>query len=88
MSYKSTGEDGISKMRPVCTTCSDFFSSARRRVGYRTCLPCGEAAAASDRKKWTVVSLYNKGAYQFVTTSAAAQTMRETNPKDPRWIND
>jgi hypothetical protein len=52
------------------------------------CLVCGEKAAQDARKKWTVVSLYNKGAYQFVTTSAAAQTMRETNPKDPRWIND
>lgn len=81
-------QDGVQKMRPVCVVCSDFFASARRRAGYRMCLVCGEKAAQDARKKWTVVSLYNKGAYQFVTTSAAAQTMRETNPKDPRWIND
>lgn len=84
MSYKSAGKDGIDKMRPVCTTCSDFFSAARRRVGYRTCLPCGEASAATDRKKWTVVQEYGKGAYQFVTATAAPQTLRETNQKNPR----
>ena len=84
MSYKSSGENGIDKMRPVCTMCSDFFSAARRRVGYRTCLPCGEASAAADRKKWTVVQEYGKGAYQFVTASAAPQTLRETNQKNPR----
>ena len=80
--------DGVQKMRPLCVVCSDFFSPARRRAGYKTCLVCGEEAARDERKSWTVISLYNKGAYQFCTTSAAAQTLRETNQKDPRWVND
>jgi hypothetical protein len=77
-------KEGVSKMRPICAVCSDFFASARRRAGYRMCLVCGEQAARDERKGWTVISTYNKGAYQFVTTSAAPQTLRETNPKQTR----
>ena len=84
MSYKSTGENGINKMRPLCVVCSDVYASARRRAGYRMCLVCGEEAARDERKSWTVISLYNKGAYQFVTATAAPQTLRETNQKNPR----
>ena len=76
--------EGIQKMRPVCVVCADFFAAARRRAGYRMCLVCGEEAARDERKSWTVITTYNKGAYQFVTSSAAAQTLLDTNQKNPR----
>jgi hypothetical protein len=84
MGSNGKGKDGVQKMRPVCVVCSDFFSTARRRAGYRLCLICGEEAARDERRSWTVVQEYGKGAYQFVTSSAAAQTLRETNQKNPR----
>lgn len=68
----------------ICFSCGDPFPSARAALGYRFCLSCGEQAAKEERKSWCVVQEYGKGGYVFVPASAAFQTLRQTNQKDPR----
>ena len=49
--------------------CGNHISPARRELGYRLCLPCGEASAKSiahARKKQVGIT-YNKGGYQYIT---------------------
>jgi hypothetical protein len=64
--------------------CGDDIDPRRYALGYRVCLPCGEANARQARKSWTVVQEYTKGNYQLVTSSAAYVTLRQTNPKENR----
>jgi hypothetical protein len=64
--------------------CGDDIDPRRVALGYRVCLPCGEANARQARKSWTVVQEYTKGNYQLVTASAAYVTLRQTNPKENR----
>ena len=68
----------------VCRDCGDDIDPRRVQLGYRLCLWCGEDAAQADRKRWTVVQEYNKGGYMFVTPTAAATTLKQTNPKEQR----
>jgi hypothetical protein len=71
--------------RYVCTCCYDETVDPRRwEAGYSTCLPCGELQAQRERKSWTVVQPYGKGGYQFVTSQAAREVLRNTNQKQPR----
>ena len=44
-------------IKAICKECGDEFSSARRQAGYRLCMPCGEDAALTDRKGWTVAPM-------------------------------
>jgi|TARA_R110000744_G_scaffold344915_1_gene450323 hypothetical protein len=49
--------------------CGSRISPARQELGYRLCLPCGEASAktiAQARKKQVGIT-YNKGGYQYIT---------------------
>lgn len=64
--------------------CGEDIDPRRSALGYRVCIWCGEESARQERKSWTVIIEYNKGAYQFVTSSAASVTLRQTNQKDPR----
>ena len=59
----------------VCSDCGDLFPAARAKLGYRTCLACGDLQARD--KKWTVTIPYSKGAYQVVNPD----DLRSTNPK-------
>jgi len=68
----------------VCRDCGDDIDPRRVQLGYRLCLWCGEGAAQTERKSWTVVQEYTKGNYQFVTNTAAAVTLKQTNPKNLR----
>ena len=67
----------------VCR-CGDPVPSGRVALGYRTCLVCGEEDARVARAGWCIVQEYGKGAYQYVTSNSARQTLRETNQKQPR----
>ena len=49
---------------PECMICGDEFALARWSIGYKTCLPCGDEAAAGVRR--TVVPLH-KSNYMMVT---------------------
>ena len=50
--------------------CTEEISKERYSLGYRTCIRCGEALAALEatRRKKCVAPLYNKGAYQYIST--------------------
>lgn len=71
-------------MKPICRVCGDTYSPRRQAAGYAICLPCGEDAARAERAGWCVIQEYGKGGYQFVTSSAATRTLRETNQKHTR----
>lgn len=49
---------------PTCRMCGSAFAPARWSIGYKTCLPCGDKAAAGVRR--TVVPLH-KSSYIMVT---------------------
>jgi len=68
----------------TCTECGDDIDPRRVSLGYRLCLWCGEEAATSERKGWTVVQEYGKGGYMFVTQQSAHVTLKQTNQKNLR----
>ena len=49
---------------PFCHACGDDVAPARARLGYKLCLPCGEAAAR--RVKHCIVPLH-KSSYVLIT---------------------
>ena len=67
-----------------CAQCGDEYPSARRELGYKLCLWCGEDQAKAERASWCVVQEYGKGNYQFVTASSAVRTLKQTNQKELR----
>ena len=67
-----------------CNWCGADVHPKRWALGFHTCLVCGDEQARREREDWCVVQEYGKGAYQFVTASAAKVTLRETNQKNPR----
>jgi hypothetical protein len=67
-----------------CRTCGDAVPQRRWEIGYRLCLPCGEATARDERRSWTVVQQYGKGPYQLVTQGAASEVLKSTNQKEVR----
>lgn len=69
------------KQLHTCRECGDDIDPRRVAIGYRLCLWCGEDAAKTERKSWTVVQEYSKGGYMFITPTAAATTLKQTNPK-------
>lgn len=58
-----------------CVQCGDSYPLARRNLGYRTCLECGDMQAKQVR--FTVMIPFSKGAYQVVSRDDVAHT----NPK-------
>ena len=59
----------------VCAQCGCLYPAARRNLGYRTCLDCGDRQA--KEVKFTVMIPFSKGAYQVVSREDIAHT----NPK-------
>tara|TARA_R100000008_G_C3522105_1_gene134578 strand:+ start:332 stop:538 length:207 start_codon:yes stop_codon:yes gene_type:complete len=51
-----------------CIICHDDFTIKRKKLGYNTCLKCGEKDANVEiqRRKKCVAPLFNKGSYQYV----------------------
>jgi hypothetical protein len=58
-----------------CSNCGDQFPSARRNLGYRTCLPCGDTVARSIR--WLSAPI-NKSNYMLISNPAE---LAQLNPK-------
>lgn len=53
----------------LCKDClENIVPKARRKLGYKTCLSCGEIAAKveSTRRKKQVSIPYNKGPYMYI----------------------
>ena len=62
-------------MEAICIDCCTPFNPKRLELGYRTCLDCGSTRALKEMKRKAKCSApaYNKGAYQYVGTVAAAK---------------
>lgn len=67
-----------------CVECGKPYPAARARLGYKTCLQCGEHGAEQVRKSWCVIQEYGKGNYQLVTPQTAMQSLKQTNQKHIR----
>ena len=39
----------MQRMKPLCVSCGETFSAARRAAGYHLCMDCGEQRARSVR---------------------------------------
>jgi len=68
----------------LCSDCGDDVHVSRYQAFCRLCELDRNHEATKERKKWTVVQEYTKGAYQFVTATSAPTTLKQTNPKENR----
>ena len=52
-----------------CLVCGEPYDLARAKLGYRTCLKCGDKAAKTQifYKSRRVAPHYNKGGYMYLT---------------------
>lgn len=64
-------------MNVECIICGDEFSHKRARLGYKTCLNCGEKSALAEKhiKSKCIAPLYNKSAYQYITPGNNLKSM-------------
>ncbi len=55
-------------MSPQCLECGEEYNIKRQRLGYVTCLECGDKSAQKqiEHKKKCSAPAYNKGAYQYI----------------------
>jgi ribosomal protein L37AE/L43A len=60
-----------------CIECGDDFSIRRYKLGYFTCLDCGEnhARIEAQRKSKCSAPAYNKGAYMYVSSKSMAKDL-------------
>jgi len=67
--------------RYLCTACyGGYVPHARWRLGYSTCLPCGEQQAKEKAKKFTVLTPHKQGAMYF-TPEFAREAAQGINNK-------
>lgn len=61
----------------ICDECGEEFSDKRGKLGYTTCLECGdkEANKEKNRKKKCIAPAYNKGAYQYITSKECVKNI-------------
>ena len=61
----------------VCIKCQDNFSPKRKKLGYNTCLKCGDVAASKIIKHRSKCSApaFNKGAYMYVSSKEMARDL-------------
>ena len=60
---------------PECMVCGTIYPTARWSLGYKTCMPCGEAA--SKHAVRTIANI-NKSSYMLITD---LETLKQLNPK-------
>jgi ribosomal protein L37AE/L43A len=53
----------------ICPQCGDAVPAGRVALGRRLCLPCGEKAAAVERRGWTVAPMH-KSNYMLLVDRA------------------
>lgn len=61
----------------LCIKCQSEFPFKRKKLGYDTCLSCGDAAATKimkHRSKCTAPA-FNKGAYMYVSSRSMAKDL-------------
>jgi hypothetical protein len=68
---------GIDASESECEDCGESFSARRRKLGYRTCLTCGDRQAQINISKLMKQSgpAYNKGPYMLITNRDAAKDL-------------
>jgi len=61
----------------ICERCDGEFSDGREKLGYKTCLVCGEedAQIEIEKKKLRVATPYNKGPYMFITSRSMVKDL-------------
>lgn len=67
-----------------CPICGADVHIERWRLGYHYCKLCGDVMAREERESWCIVQEYGKGNYQYVSSTYARTTLRDTNQKNPR----
>jgi predicted nucleic acid-binding Zn-ribbon protein len=65
----------------ACMQCGEYFAEGRAKLGYRTCLPCGETQAVEQRKGRYPSAPINKSNYMLITKP---EQLRQLNPKNPQ----
>ena len=52
----------------VCIKCYSEYPDGRKKLGYITCIVCGDKEASKEliRKSKCTAPLFNKGAYQYI----------------------
>jgi hypothetical protein len=60
-----------------CRCCGGEYSYERWVIGYKVCMPCGDAQAVVARKKWTIAPM-NKSNYMLFTD---LELLKQLNPK-------
>lgn len=60
---------------PDCMVCGEEFALDRWSIGYKTCMPCGEAA--SKHAVRTIANI-SKSNYMLITD---AEMLKQLNPK-------
>lgn len=57
--------------------CGEQYSDKRARLGWKTCLKCGEdeARAEANKRRQRVAVLVNKSSYQYICSEKDLQTM-------------
>jgi len=68
----------------TCIDCGDDVPASRYQAFCVFCEHDRERSAATERSSWCVVQEYTKGNYQFVTSTSASTTLKQTNPKENR----
>jgi len=58
-----------------CTICNEYVNPKRIKIGYKTCLKCGQhfAEKESARRKKCIAPAFNKGPYMYVTGKSMAK---------------
>lgn len=64
-------------MKPMCVSCGDTFSRARKAIGYKLCMPCGDGDAKAKNKGRTVVNLHKSNAILITDMN----DLKDLNPK-------
>lgn len=64
-------------MRNQCIKCGEFYSDARHKLGYRTCLQCGEQAA--KQRKHCIVPMHKSSL--TVITEESKDLLKGINEK-------
>jgi ribosomal protein L37AE/L43A len=65
--------------RYLCVVCGGFIAHERYKLGYKTCLQCGEAAAREKKRKASMVQIHTARAR--TSTSSNPADLFHTNPK-------
>jgi ribosomal protein L37AE/L43A len=51
--------------KPLCRNCDEEYATARWRLGYKHCMPCGEKL--SHEKSYALVAPMHKSNYMLIT---------------------